>query len=223
MGLLNEESFVKLVDHTLLSPLATEADIHQLCAETLKHNFFAVCIQPFHVRNAVQALKGSSVKVATVVNFPLANQIFSAVAHETECVLSLGADEVDMVLRLSSVKSGDWGLVKEEVLKLKEICGSRVLKVILETGSLSVEEKVRACQICDEAGADFVKTSTGFAGTGATIEDVVLMKKHFPRGIKASGGIRNLRTAEEMVSSGATRLGLSGSLDILRALRERET
>ena len=218
---LNPESFVNLVDHTLLKPDSKNEDLQKLCTEAREHKFFAICVHPYHLEFCKKALEGSAVKLATVVNFPLASNLQSQVESECSEALRLGADEVDTVVRLTEVKNKNWDVIHSELKRLKKLCQDQVLKVILETCLLTEYEKIQVCKICEDTGVDFVKTSTGFSTSGATVEDIQLMKQHFSRGIKASGGIRDLATAEAMVQAGATRLGLSASVKILNELKTR--
>lgn len=224
MAQLTLESFCRLVDHTLLKSTASEAQIEQLCIEAKTHQFFAVCVNPYHVSRAVRALQSSPVKVATVCDFPLGAGTLNGVLKECEASLSDGADEIDMVLNVSALKDQRFSYLEGEINSLKSLCGNRVLKVILETCLLTPDEIVKACEISKSAGADFVKTSTGFSTGGATVEAVALMRKTFGpgKGVKASGGIRTLEQAQAMVDVGANRLGLSSSLAIVEELKKKE-
>jgi len=212
---ISAAAFCRRVDHTLLKAVATEKDIEDLCQEASAHQFFAVCVNPFYVSLAKKNLQGTSVRIATVCNFPLGASSSLAAQREAEVSLSEGANEVDMVLNLGAFKSGRTKIVEQEIAALKKICGDRVLKVILEVSLLSADEIVSACRLADTAGADFVKTSTGFSTGGASVEAVALMKKNFSRQVKASGGIRAWAQAKAMIDAGADRLGLSASVAIL--------
>lgn len=209
--------FNRLVDHTLLAPNAREGQIIQLCKEAKEHHFASVCVNPGWVKTCAKELKGTDVNVCTVVGFPLGATSLESKVFETRQALSDGANEIDMVINIGKLKDGDNDFVREEIKRLKETCGEHVLKVIIETCLLSDEEKVRACLLAKEAGADFVKTSTGFSTGGATKEDVALMRKTVgdKMGVKASGGIKNKQDAQAMVEAGATRLGTSHGLDLI--------
>lgn len=221
MTSLTQENFCQMVDHTLLRPTAEKADIEQLCSEALEHQFFAVCVNPFHLPLAKRILSGSRVAVATVCDFPLGSSLTGAALKECELSLEAGADEIDFVLNVGALKEGRFSDIKQEIQSLKQICGPRILKVILEVSWLSPEEIIKACEISQMAGADFVKTSTGFSSSGASVEAVALMRKSVgpDKGVKASGGIRDLSTALAMVRAGANRLGLSASVSILNELK----
>ncbi len=207
----------RLVDHTLLKPSATQAEVAKLCEEARKHCFASVCINPSYVAYAAQLLQGSGVKVCTVIGFPLGSTTSTVKALEARDAIANGADEIDMVINVGALKSGNDSLVFDDIKAVREATRGRVLKVILETSLLSDEEKVRACILAKKAGADFVKTSTGFGGGGATAEDVKLMRQTVGplMGVKASGGIRDTKTAEAMIAAGATRLGTSASVAIV--------
>ncbi len=208
----------KMFDHTLLKPDATREQIKRLCEEAMQYQFACVCVNGFYTSYAAELLKGSDVKVCTVVGFPLGMTPSSVKLAETEAALSDGADEIDMVINVGALKDGEDALVSEEIGALKALCGERVLKVIIETCLLSEEEKIRACRLAKRAGADFVKTSTGFSHGGADARDVALMRSVVgdTMGVKASGGIHTAREAEEMVKAGATRLGTSATLAIVK-------
>lgn len=208
-----------LIDHTLLKPEATGAQVENLCAEALAHGFASVCINPAWVPLTASLLQGSEVRTCTVVGFPLGVTSSRAKAFEAETALSQGATEVDMVLALGAVKSGDWGTAQADMKAVRNaVPAGSVLKVILETCLLTDDEKVRACQLAMDLGLDFVKTSTGFSTGGATEGDIALMRQTVGphMGVKASGGIRTYATALGMVMAGATRLGLSASLAVIR-------
>ncbi len=206
-----------LIDHTILKPDATWKDIERLCAEAVQNRFFGVCVNPCWVKAAVSLLTGEDVKVISVVGFPLGANDSRVKMSEIECVLSNGADEVDMVMNIGFFKSGYFDRVLEEIRWAKNICGNRVLKVIIETPLLSNGEKEKASLLVEEGGGDFVKTCTGFFG-GVKLEDVKLLRRVLSKNvkIKASGGIRTRSFALALVKAGADRLGASRSLDILR-------
>ena len=205
------------IDHTLLKPTALIADIEKLCKEAITHNFYAVCINSCYVSYAKTILKNSPVKIASVIGFPLgANTEKSKIFEANDCV-NLGASEVDMVLNIGLLKSGSYQLVENEIYNIKKTIGSNTLKVIFENCFLTNDEKITACKIALNAGADFIKTSTGFGTGGATIDDVKLMKNTVKNQIKikASGGIRNFETAKEYLNLGVSRIGTSSGVTIM--------
>lgn len=212
-----------LIDHTLLKPDATIQQIAQLCHEAMLYNFASVCINPGHVKLAAQLLQNSDVKVCTVVGFPLGATSTESKVFETQQALNDGATEIDMVINIGALKSGDDPLVERDIAAVVEMAHRHgaLCKVIIEAVLLTDEEKVRACQLAKQARADFVKTSTGFSSGGATIEDVALMRRTVGPGVgvKASGGIRTLAEARNMVSAGATRLGVSAGVKIIQEAR----
>ncbi|MEZ5975808.1 MAG: deoxyribose-phosphate aldolase [Planctomycetota bacterium] len=206
------------LDHTLLKPDATARDIDALCAEAMEHRFASVCIQPTWVRRAAEILEGSGVLVCTVIGFPLGANVPEVKAYEARRAIEDGACEVDMVQNVGALKSGDNAFVQKDIEVVAETThrlGGR-LKVILETSLLTPEEIERSSRLAKAAGADFVKTSTGFTGGGATAQDVALMRRAVGPvlGVKASGGVRDRATAEEMIRAGATRIGASASVAI---------
>ena len=218
----------KYIDHTLLKPESTAEQIEKLCKEAIQYGFFAVCVPPYFVRQAKHFLANaymdmgentSEVKVATVAGFPLGYSTTEGKAAETEKALADGADEVDMVINIAAVKSGDWDYVRKDIETLLHICHRQkmLLKVIFETALLTDEEIVKLCQICAEIKVDFVKTSTGFSTAGATVHHVELMRKNLPAEvkIKAAGGIKSRAFAEELIAAGADRLGTSSSISII--------
>lgn len=213
-----------LIDHTLLKPEATIQEITQLCHEALLYSFASVCINPTHVKLAAQLLRNSDIKVCTVVGFPLGATSTQAKVAETEQALDDGATEIDMVINIGALKSKDDALVRRDIAGVAQAAHKRraLCKVIIETALLAEEEKVRACDLAKEAGADFVKTSTGFSKGGATIEDVALMRRTVgpALGVKASGGIRTLADAQTMVAAGATRLGASAGVKIVQEAQQ---
>lgn len=210
------------IDHTLLKPEATGPQIDQLCREAMQHKFCAVCINPYWVKRAYETLQSSGVKVATVVGFPLGAATTSMKAMETKEAIANGADEIDMVINLGELKEGEKGRVLEDIRAVVEAAEGRIVKVIIETGMLTPEEMITACLISKEAGAHFVKTSTGFLGEGATIEAVTLMRRTVgtSMGVKASGGIRDREKAIEMIEAGASRIGTSSGIAILQVNKE---
>ncbi|MCB9914555.1 MAG: deoxyribose-phosphate aldolase [Planctomycetes bacterium] len=207
------------IDHTLLKPEATAREIDTLCDEALQHRFASVCVNSTWVKRCAEILGGSGVLVCTVVGFPLGACVPEVKAYEARRAIEDGACEVDMVLNVGALKSGDDAFVRRDIAGVAEVChrlGAR-LKVILETCLLSDDEKVRACRLAKEAGADFVKTSTGFSKGGATLEDVALMRRTVgpAMGVKASGGVRDTASAQAMLAAGATRIGASASVAIV--------
>lgn len=210
--------FAKMIDHTILKADATKKDVKKLCMEAMKYGFHSVCVNSSFVYYCAQLLKDSEVKVCTVVGFPLGAMSTDGKVGETLSAIDDGAGEIDMVIHVGMIKSRDWDYVKQDIASVVEAAGDRaIVKVILETCLLTDDEKEYACRICKEAGADFVKTSTGFSTDGATIEDVALLRKTVGpvMGVKASGGIRTLETARAMVRAGADRLGTSSGITIV--------
>ncbi|MFH2069621.1 MAG: deoxyribose-phosphate aldolase [Elusimicrobiota bacterium] len=206
-----------LIDHTLLKANATQEEIGKLCEEARKFKFASVCINPAYVSMCAQLLKGSGVRVCTVVGFPLGATTPTAKAIESRDAVANGADEIDMVINIGALKSGNHQLVLEDIKAIREATKGKLLKVILETAYLTKEEKIKGCLLSKEAGADFVKTSTGFGPSGATVEDVRLMREVVGPsiGVKAAGGIRSTEDARKMVEAGATRIGASASVSIV--------
>lgn len=215
----------KYIDHTLLKPTATYLDIEKLCQEALEYHFFSVCVNSCYVPLASELLKQSDVKVCSVVGFPLGAMSTRSKLFETERALTDGADEIDMVMNIGWLKSKRINEVLQEISFIKKEVGNRVLKVILETCYLDEAEKKLACKICVDAGADFVKTSTGFGSGGATIEDIKLMKNAVKGDakLKASGGIRDRETALEYVYLGVDRIGTSNGIAIVKGLQSTES
>lgn len=207
----------KFIDHTLLKPTATATDIKNLCKEAIDNDFFAVCVNSCYVELAKKELKNSRVKVCSVVGFPLGAMHTDAKAFEAKLAIDNGADEVDMVINLGLIKSQNWEMVQKDIEMVKNAIGNKVLKVILETSYLNEEEITKVCEIAVLAQADYLKTSTGFASSGATEEDVRLMKKavNNQAKIKASGGIRDLSTALTFIKLGVTRIGTSSGVKII--------
>lgn len=210
-------NLAKLIDHTILKPIAQRADIERVCAEARKYGFCSVCINPVWVAYAKQLLKGSDVKVCTVIGFPLGANTSAVKAYETKDALNNGADEIDMVINIGALKDKDYDTVLADIQAVRKECQGHTLKVIIETSQLTDEEKVKACEISAQAGADFVKTSTGFTGGGATAADVALMKKSIPAHmqVKASGGVRTREDFDAMTAAGATRIGASSGVKIV--------
>ena len=211
----------KYLDHTILKPDATVAEIDELCDEALRHRFASVCVNGAWVRRCAEILDGSDVLVCSVIGFPLGAMASEVKIYEARRAIEDGACEIDMVIHIGALKSGDDAFVQRDIAGVAEVChrhGAK-LKTILETCLLTDAEKVRACELAKAAGADFVKTSTGFLKGGATIADVALMRRTVgPRlGVKASGGVRDVETAKAMIDAGATRIGASASVAIVGA------
>lgn len=206
-----------MIDHTLLKSDAKKSQIETLCKEASEHLFASVCVHPCHVKYASALLKDSPVKVCTVVGFPLGAMTSAAKAFEADEAVKNGADEIDMVINIGLLKDGETALVTEDIRTVKNACGGKLLKVIIEACLLTDDEKITACLCAKEAGADFVKTSTGFSTHGATESDVALMRAAVGEsmGVKAAGGIRTREDALLMVSAGASRIGTSGGVKIV--------
>jgi len=210
-----------MIDHTLLKADATRQQIETLCQEAKDHKFFSVCVNPTWVSTARDLLSGSSVKVCTVIGFPLGATTPETKAFETNNAIENGADEVDMVINIGALKDKNDELVEKDIRAVVEAAKGRALtKVIIETSLLTKEEKIRACELAVKAGTDFVKTSTGFSTGGATVEDIKLMRETVGPdiGVKASGGVRNTEDTEKMIQAGATRIGASAGVAILQGL-----
>ncbi|MFE0503389.1 deoxyribose-phosphate aldolase [Peribacillus butanolivorans] len=210
-----------LIDHTLLKADATKEQIKVLCEEAREYNFASVCVNPTWVKYASELLEGSEVKVCTVIGFPLGATTPETKAFETKDAISNGAHEVDMVINIGALKDKDNELVERDIRAvIAASTGKALSKVIIETSLLTEEEKVRACELAVKAGTDFVKTSTGFSTGGATVEDVALMRKTVGPdiGVKASGGVRNTSDAQKVIEAGATRIGASAGVSILKGL-----
>lgn len=209
----------RYIDHTLLRADATSLDIIKLCREAAAYKMASVCVNPHFITIAKDQLQQSNVKICTVVGFPLGATLSDIKVKEAELCIKKGADEIDMVMNISAAKEKNDKMLLRDIKAVTEVCKThgKLIKVILETCLLSYEEKVRACELAKEAGVDFVKTSTGFSSGGATIEDVYLMKKIVGEniGVKASGGIRDLKSAMAFIGAGATRIGASASVQII--------
>ncbi len=214
-----ERAIAALIDHTLLKPDATEDQIAQLCFEARKYGFASVCVNPSHVKLCAQLLKNSDVRVCTVIGFPLGASATDVKVFETEKAIRDGATEIDMVLNIGALKSRDYDYVAKDInaVVYSAHAHGAIVKVILETALLDREEKIAACLIAKEAQADFVKTSTGFSGGGATVEDVAMMREVVgpAMGVKASGGVKSMEDARQMVEAGATRIGASAGVKIV--------
>lgn len=208
-------NLAKYIDHTILKAVATKQDVTKLCAEAAQYGFASVCVNPFWVSLCADLLKGSGVKVCTVIGFPLGANASKVKAFEAELAIKEGADEVDMVINIGALKSGMLDVVKEDIAAVREVSKGKTLKVIIETSYLTEEEKKTVCKICAECGVDFVKTSTGFSDAGAKAEDVKLMAEASGLAVKASGGIRSKEDALKMIEAGASRLGTSAGVKIV--------
>ena len=216
---IKAKEIAKMIDHTLLKPDATSAQIEQLCAEARQHRFASVCVNPAHVQACSEILNsGTTPKVCTVIGFPLGASASSVKSYETEVALKDGAEEIDMVINIGALKDGKNDFVRRDIEGVVKVAHAKnaIVKVIIETVLLTDAEKETACLLAKEADVDFVKTSTGFAGGGATVEDVKLMRRVVGEemGVKASGGVRGLADAQAMVLAGATRIGASSGVSI---------
>jgi deoxyribose-phosphate aldolase len=217
-----KQELARMIDHSLLRPQSTRVELKKLCDEALLYGFKAVCVNPIHVADAFSILKGSDVIVCSVIGFPFGTHPPQIKAAETREVIRLGAQEIDMVIQVGALKEGRNSEVVEDIRAVVDVASGSPVKVILETCYLTEEEKIRGCKLAMEAGASFVKTSTGFGSAGATLEDVKLMRKVIGKnfGLKAAGGIRTLEDALKMIEAGANRLGLSGSVAIIREMEK---
>ena len=208
----------KYIDHTVLKPETTKAQILSLCEEAKQYDFASVCVNPTWVSTCAKELEGTDVKVCTVIGFPLGATLKEVKAFETKCAIEAGATEVDMVINIGAAKDQNWELVYEDIKAVVDAANGVLVKVIIETCLLTDEEKVKACEMSVKAGADFVKTSTGFSTGGATVEDVKLMRQTVGAnvGVKASGGVRTSEDMNAMVEAGANRIGTSGGVSLVQ-------
>lgn len=223
---MEKNELARMIDHTLLKPDACEDGVRKLCQEALEYKFASVCINPGYVKLSADLLKGSEVKVCTVIGFPLGATTSASKAFETKDAILNGAQEVDMVINVGKLKDKDFDYVKKDIESVvNEAKGKVLTKVIIETCLLNDEEKVMACKIAKEAGADFVKTSTGFSTGGATFEDIKLMRETVGvnMGVKASGGVRSYEDTMKMIEAGASRIGASASIAICEGLKSDST
>ena len=220
----SQRNIASLIDHTILKPEAVRSDVKTICAEALKYGFASVCVNSFWTPLVTSELRGSAVKVCTVAGFPLGAASTAAKIAETRAAMADGAQEIDMVINVGALRGGETGIVETEIRTLADAAHGEgaILKVIIETALLNDEEKILACRTAVAAGADFVKTSTGFSRSGATANDVALMRRTVGPsiGVKASGGIRTLGDLQAMVAAGANRIGASASVRILEAANE---
>ncbi|MCK3922997.1 deoxyribose-phosphate aldolase [Streptococcus suis] len=207
----------KYIDHTILKPETTQEQVEKILAEAKEYDFASVCVNPTWVALAAESLKDSDVKVCTVIGFPLGANTPAVKAFETKDAISNGADEIDMVINIGALKTGNYDLVLEDIKAVVEASGDKLVKVIIEACLLTDDEKVKACQLSQEAGADYVKTSTGFSTGGATVADVALMRKSVgpDMGVKASGGARSYEDAIAFIEAGASRIGASSGVAIM--------
>jgi deoxyribose-phosphate aldolase len=224
---IDPDQLARMIDHTLLKPEATQADIEKLCDEAKRYGFYSVCVNPTYVKQAKALLRNSPVKVCAVVGFPLGAQSPEIKALEARKAIREGASEIDMVINIGALKGKDDTLVFHDIRAVVEACkdGRALAKVIFENALLTDDEKVKACELSMRAGADYVKTSTGFASSGATVEDVALMARTVaPKklGVKAAGGIRTYDDAVRMIRAGARRIGASASVKIIEEARARQ-
>lgn len=217
-----KEEFAKYIDHTLLRADATEVEIRKLCHEAIKYNFAAVCVNPCFIDVCKNLLTDTGINIATVIGFPLGANSSNVKFYEAGMAILGGANELDMVINISMLKSGNFSYVEKEISEIVRLAdeAKALVKVIIETALLSEEEKIEACRIVSASGAHFIKTSTGFAKIGATVEDVELMRKHCSPQvqIKASGGIKTVDFALKLIEAGATRIGTSSGVELIKIL-----
>ncbi|MDF2592463.1 MAG: deoxyribose-phosphate aldolase [Clostridia bacterium] len=219
---MDKKTLASYIDHTILKADAQGKDVEKLCKEAAEFEFASVCVNAANTKLAAELLKGTIVKVCTVVGFPLGATLPQVKAFEAQEAIKAGAGEVDMVINVGALKSGQLDIVENDIKAVVDACKNKaLLKVIIETCLLTNEEKIIACQLAKKAGADFVKTSTGFSTGGATVEDIMLMRKTVgpAMGVKASGGVRDLETSLKMIEAGATRIGASASVNIVNDMK----
>jgi len=215
---IRRKELARMIDYTLLDPSATRDQVERLCEEAKSYDVYAVCVNPTWVSLAVSTLRGTEVKVCSTVGFPMGASLTAVKTFEAETAVGLGAAEVDMVMNIGALKSQDLRFVREDIEQAVKACKKAPVKVIIETGFLNDQEKVQACKLAQEAGAAYVKTSTGFGSGGATVTDVMLMRKTVGNrlGVKAAGGIRTFRDCVAMIEAGANRIGTSSAIQILK-------
>lgn len=215
-----KENFALMIDHTLLKADATQDQIEKICKEAIKYGFASVCVNPTWVKFCSELLANSKIKVCTVIGFPLGASTSAVKAFETKNAISNGANEIDMVINIGALKSKEYELVLNDIRSVVEAANGTLVKVIIETCLLTDKEKIKACELAVQAGAQFVKTSTGFSTGGATAEDVALMRKTVGEtiGVKASGGVRSLEDMKKMIDAGANRIGASSGVAIMQGL-----
>lgn len=213
-------NYAAMIDHTLLKADATRDQVAKICEEAKQYVFASVCVNPTWVKYSAELLAGTEVKVCTVIGFPLGASTSAVKAFETKDAIENGAGEIDMVINIGALKAGEFDLVRDDIKAVVDAANGTLVKVIMETCLLTDEEKVKACELSVEAGADFVKTSTGFSTGGATAEDIALMRKTVgpDLGVKASGGVRSLEDMNTMIENGATRIGASSGVAIMNGL-----
>lgn len=214
-------NYAGMIDHTLLKAESTKDQVEKICAEAKEYGFASVCVNPTWVKFSAEQLAGTDVKVCTVIGFPLGATTSAVKAFETKDAIANGAGEIDMVINIGALKDGNYDLVRDDIKAVVDTANGTLVKVIIETCLLTDEEKVKACELSVEAGADFVKTSTGFSTGGATAEDIALMRKTVgpDLGVKASGGVRSLEDMQLMIENGATRIGASSGVAIMNGLK----
>ncbi|WP_443091130.1 deoxyribose-phosphate aldolase [Basfia succiniciproducens] len=219
---MHPQELAKFIDHTALTAEKTAQDIIKLCDEAIENQFWSVCINPCYIPLAKEKLAATNVKICTVIGFPLGANLTSVKAFEAQESIKAGAQEIDMVINVGWIKSGEWDKVRSDIQVVLQACNGTLLKVILETCLLTPDEIVKACEICRDLKVGFVKTSTGFNKDGATVEDVALMRQTVgdKLGVKASGGIRDTETAMAMINAGATRIGASAGIAIIEGLQD---
>ena len=215
------QNYATMIDHTLLKADSTQKQVQQICEEAKQYRFASVCVNPTWVKYSAEQLAGTDVLVCTVIGFPLGANTSAVKAFETKDAIANGAGEIDMVINIGALKDGNFDLVRDDIKAVVDAANGTLVKVIIETCLLTDEEKVKACELAVEAGADFVKTSTGFSTGGATAEDIALMRKTVgpDLGVKASGGVRSLEDMKNMIENGATRIGASSGVAIMNGLK----
>ncbi len=204
------------IDHTFLKPEGYKKEVKKLVEEALENEFYGICVNPAYVKYARDLISNGKVKIVTVVGFPLGSNASKVKAYETKIALEDGADEIDMVINYGALIAGDYDYVKEDIMAVRNAC-DKTLKVILETCMLSDDQIIKACEICDSANVDFVKTSTGFSTAGSNVHVVEIMKNNFSKEVKASGGVRSIEDSNKMIEAGATRLGTSSGVKIINS------
>ena len=214
---MNKDEILKIVDHTLLKQVSTWEEIKEICDDAIKYNTASVCIPPSFIKQAKQYVS-DKIKICTVIGFPNGYNTTEVKVFETQDAIKNGADEIDMVINIGSLKDKKYDEILTEINKIKEACNGKLLKVIIETCLLTDEEKIKMCEIVSNSNADFIKTSTGFSTSGATLEDIKIFKNNMKqgKGIKAAGGISSFEDAEEFIKNGATRLGTSRLVKLLK-------
>lgn len=212
------KDLASFIDHTILKPDASREEVEKICREAKEYNFASVCVNPYYVKLVSESLKGTDVGITCVVGFPLGQNTSETKGFETKEAIDLGASEIDMVINIGALKNRELDIVRKDIKNVVDKAKGRLVKVIIETCLLTKDEKILACKIAKDCGADFVKTSTGFSSGGATTEDVRLMKSIVGEniGVKASGGVRTLKDAKAMIEAGASRIGASASVDLIK-------